>query len=87
MLAHARVGSPLAGANFWAWGGEGRPRAARTPRTPLAASHCWHPGDPMLGDPPHEAAGWYSVYDTDASTAAVLLNHSQRVEALAATDA
>jgi mannan endo-1,4-beta-mannosidase len=39
------------------WSGEGRPARVQ-----------WQPGDNFLGDPPHEAQGWYSVYDSDATT-------------------
>ena len=73
---HARSNSPLAGANVWAWGGEGRPRRPRMPSEPLLGSHCWQVGDQLLGDPPHEAAGWYSVFDTDVSTHAAMANLS-----------
>ncbi|MEM1219710.1 MAG: cellulase family glycosylhydrolase [Bacteroidota bacterium] len=51
--------SPLAGCNFWAWGGLGRPSAAKS---------IWKAGDDLIGDPPHEYQGWYSVYDQDTST-------------------
>lgn len=51
--------SPYRGMNFWAIGGEGRPRQAET---------FWQPGDDYIGDPPHEKQGWYSVYFTDLST-------------------
>ncbi len=54
-----KSGGPLAGANFWAWGGEGRPR------TPKAF---WQLGDDLLGDPPHEPQGWYSVYEDETGT-------------------
>ncbi|KAI8892820.1 glycoside hydrolase superfamily [Globomyces pollinis-pini] len=30
------------------------------------------PGDSLIGDPPHEPAGWYSVYDMDRSTIKVM---------------
>ncbi len=47
------------GVNFWAWSGEGRPRA----------NACWwRAGDDFTGDPPHELQGWYSVYNIDTST-------------------
>jgi len=46
------------GVNFWAWAGNARP-----PRP----GQFWKPGDPWLGDPPHEPQGWYSVYDTDST--------------------
>lgn len=48
---------PVAGCNFWGWGGGGRP-----------ASVTWHPGDDYVSDPPHEPQGWYCVFDTDRST-------------------
>jgi mannan endo-1,4-beta-mannosidase len=51
-------GGPLAGDNFWAWGGASRP------------------GDGWVGDPPHETPGWYSVYDTDVSTIAIISAHA-----------
>jgi mannan endo-1,4-beta-mannosidase len=34
------------------------------------------PPGPWLGDPPHEPAGWYSVYDVDASTLQLLRDHA-----------
>ncbi|CAF0791260.1 unnamed protein product [Rotaria sordida] len=45
--------------NFWAYGGEGRPRMAGA---------TWTQGDDFIGDPPHEPQGWYSVYNDDKST-------------------
>lgn len=50
-------GGYIAGCNFWAWAGEGRARAT-----------VWEPGDDLLGDPPHEPQGWYSVFDSDSTT-------------------
>ncbi|MEO1262804.1 MAG: hypothetical protein AAFZ15_28610 [Bacteroidota bacterium] len=55
-------GAPIAGTNFWAWAGEGRPKAPRA---------VWQVGDDFIGDPPFEYQGWYSVYDADASTLAL----------------
>jgi mannan endo-1,4-beta-mannosidase len=49
--------SPVAGVNFWAWGGEAAPAHVQ-----------WQPGDALIGDPPHEAQGWYSVYASDTTT-------------------
>jgi len=51
--------SPYRGMNFWAIGGEGRPRQPET---------FWQAGDDYIGDPPHEKQGWYSVYFTDSTT-------------------
>ena len=36
---------PVSGLNFWAWGGEGRPKMA---------GGVWQVGDSWVGDPPHE---------------------------------
>ena len=58
----ASSGGPVAGDNFWAWAGEGRPL--------LPYGSYWSPGDPWIGDPPHEHQGWYSVYDSDATSLA-----------------
>lgn len=58
------------GVNFWAWGGEARP-----PRP----EGIWRHGDPLVGDPPHETQGWYSVYDTDASTIDIIRNYAGRI--------
>ena len=67
ILASAFTDGPAGGDCCWAWGGEGRP------------------GDPApqwIGDPPHETPGWYSVYDADAATLAVISNHAAFMEAL-----
>ena len=55
----------VAGLNFWAWAGEGRPRDMAAERV------IWAPGDAWTGDPPHEPQGWYSVYAEDATTHSV----------------
>jgi mannan endo-1,4-beta-mannosidase len=65
--------SVVSGVNFWAWGGEGRPRVAEG---------LWKPGDDFIGDPPHEAQGWYSVYDTDTSTIAVIKDYAEKFNSL-----
>ncbi len=62
-ITEASKKGTVAGANFWAWGGEGRPRVPKA---------IWQTGDDLIGDPPHEYQGWYSVYDTDESTKAVI---------------
>lgn len=69
----AANGVGLAGCNFWAWGGEGRPSEPKA---------FWKPGDDLIGDPPHEHQGWYSVYDTDASTLEVISRFSAMFQAL-----
>jgi len=63
----------MAGVNFWAWSGEGRPKAAAA---------LWKKGDPLTGDPPHEPQGWYSVYSKDSTTHAVIRDCSDRMKLL-----
>lgn len=73
-LADMRAGGPTAGTNFWAWNGEGR---AQHPNAWFA------PGDKsFVGDPPQEEQGLYGVFDTDASTLAVIAEHARAVRAL-----
>lgn len=62
--------SALAGVNFWAWGGEGRPSAPKA---------MWKKGDQFIGDPPHEAQGWYSVFNTDTSTIQVIKKYAEKI--------
>lgn len=54
-------GGPIAGCNFWGWGGAGRPVAQK-----------WSVGDDFLCDPPHEPQGWYSVFDSDTTTVSLI---------------
>lgn len=69
----ARTGGPVAGSNFWAWGGEGR---AAHP------DHKFRPGDTTyVGDPPHEPQGWYSVFDTDETTKSLIRTHAAALQA------
>ena len=68
VLNSARTGGPIAGSNFWAWNGEGRA---------VHGDHRFRSGDTAwLGDPPHEPQGWYGVFDSDASTCAVIAAHA-----------
>jgi mannan endo-1,4-beta-mannosidase len=76
VLDSVRSGGPLQGANFWGWGGEGR---AQHP------DHHFVRGDTSyVGDPPHEPQGWYSVFDVDASTQAVIREYASAVRAVKA---
>ncbi|MBO9701172.1 MAG: cellulase family glycosylhydrolase [Sporocytophaga sp.] len=70
---YASLSSPVAGVNFWAWSGEGRPKVPGT---------IWKKGDPFTGDPPHELQGWYSVYDTDTSTQLVIKKYANKMNSL-----
>ena len=69
VLESARTGGPLAGSNFWAWGGAGRAAHADRRMRPEDTSY--------VGDPPHEPQGWYSVFDADASTIALISAHAR----------
>ena len=67
--ADGRRGGPLAGSNFWAWNGEAR---AAHP------DHRFRRGyTAYMGDPPHEPQGWYGVFDSDASTQAIVCDHGR----------
>ena len=70
VIDYATKDTPMAGCNFWAWGGEGRPAEPKT---------IWKEGDDFIGDPPHEYQGWYSVYDTDKSTLNVISSAIEKV--------
>lgn len=59
--------SPVAGANFWAFGGTARPKRGQ---------HFWLTGDDRMGDPPMEEQGLNSVFDADASTWKVIRSAS-----------
>ena len=65
--------SPMAGSNFWSWGGYGIPQHddAR-----------WRPGDPFVGDPPQEPQGLNSIFATDSSTLNLIFEHAQRLETI-----
>ena len=73
VLDSVRSGGPLQGCNFWGWGGEGR---AQHP------DHHFVRGDTSyVADPPHEPQGWYSVFDVDQSTQAVIRDYANAVKA------
>ena len=65
--------TPVAGVNFWAWGGEGRPKKAEG---------MWNKEDQFIGDPPHETQGWYSVYDKDFSTHKIIKKYATKMKQL-----
>jgi mannan endo-1,4-beta-mannosidase len=70
----AAAGDAIAGSNFWAWNGRGRTRNA---------DFMWQRGDDFVGDPPQEPQGLYGIFDSDASTIAVIAKHAERMRALA----
>jgi mannan endo-1,4-beta-mannosidase len=69
----AAAGDAIAGSNFWAWGGVGR-----------TANHdfMWKAGDSFVGDPPQEPQGLYCVFDSDASTIAIIRAHAEQMAKL-----
>ena len=69
----AQNGDPIAGFNFWAWGGAGR--AAN-------ADYWWKPGNDFVGDPPQEEQGLYSVFDSDASSLALIREYAGKLHAI-----
>ncbi|MCX6168238.1 MAG: cellulase family glycosylhydrolase [Ignavibacteriales bacterium] len=69
----AAAGAPIAGTNFWGWGGVGRGRNL---------DDKWREGDPYTGDPPQESQGLNSIYDTDLSTLEIISTHAAQMEKL-----
>ena len=57
------LGGPVAGANFWAFGGSARPKKGQV---------FWKPGDEYMGDPPMEEQGLNTVFDSDKTTWTVI---------------
>ncbi|MEI8112216.1 MAG: beta-mannosidase [Bacteroidia bacterium] len=60
----------LAGVNFWAFSGTGKPNAERT-------DNMWKTGEDYLGDPPQEAQGLNSVFGNDPTMKIVKKYNSQ----------
>jgi mannan endo-1,4-beta-mannosidase len=69
----ARKGDPIAGFNFWAWGGAGR--AAN-------ADYWWKPGNDFVGDPPQEEQGLYSVFDSDTSSLKLIKEYAGKLNTI-----
>ncbi|MFO7448109.1 MAG: cellulase family glycosylhydrolase [Ignavibacteriaceae bacterium] len=72
----AAAGAPVAGCNFWAWGGFGRAKHD---------DYKWRKGDPFLGDPPQEPQGLNSVFDTDISTLQIIRTYAYKMMSLCET--
>ncbi|MBC7617302.1 MAG: cellulase family glycosylhydrolase [Pedobacter sp.] len=72
LKASANAGKPLAGMNFWAWGGEGRGQQK---------DFMWKKGDTSFtGDPYSEAQGLNSVFNTDKSTLEILSKYAHELD-------
>jgi len=65
--------SAMSGVNFWAWGGEGRPKKP---------GDLWKVGDDFIGDPAHETQGWYSVFNNDYSTLEIISTYTKLFDEL-----
>lgn len=63
----------IAGCNFWAFGGAGRPSGKDI---------FWQKGDDILGDPPMEEQGLNSVFDSDATTWELINSFTQKINDL-----
>ena len=73
MYDSATAGAPVAGTNFWTWGGYGRAKND---------DFRWRKGDSFLGDPPQESQGLNSVFDIDSSTIAILKKYAGLMNSL-----
>ena len=71
--SQVKLGFPIAGSNFWTWGGVGRSRQPDL---------IWKAGDPFTGDPPHESQGWYSVYSDDQELLDLIRRYAEKMERL-----
>lgn len=61
ILSLTGPGRPVAGCNFWGWGGLARPACSE-----------WHPWQPYTADPAQEPQGLYSVFASDTSTLKII---------------
>lgn len=68
LIESAANEGPMAGCNFWGWGGCARPTV-----------QVWAPGADYVCDPPHEPQGWYSVFDCDVTTLEYIKNAAAKL--------
>lgn len=62
---------PLQAANFWGFGGEGKP---------VNETGKWNPGDPLTTDPPQEPQGLNSVFSSDKSTLKIIKKYNCKLK-------
>lgn len=72
----AAGGSPMAGLNFWAWGGMA---------TAASGNYIWKEGDSFMGDPPQEPQGLNSVFSSDSTTLEIFRKYNDKLENLVNT--
>lgn len=70
MTDSAFNGSPLVGANFWAWGGEG---------SAVNPEYKWEPNTDYTGDPPQEPQGLNSIFASDTSTLNIIKKYTRKL--------
>ena len=70
LLSSVKEGGVINGANFWAFGGMGRPTYKQK---------LWQKGEDMLGDPPFEEQGLNTVFDADISTWKLITNFIKKL--------
>lgn len=64
-------GEPLAGLNFWGWGGYA---------SQSEVNEFWRPGDDYCGDPAQEPQGLFSVYASDSGTLKLIRELSEKLK-------
>lgn len=74
MLARAKEGKTIAGANFWAWGGEG------IPMTEIKLENL--NADTYVGDPFVEPQGLNSVFSSDKQTLKIIKKYNRKFKSL-----
>ena len=71
LLIKSNQKTMIAGCNFWAFSGNGRPSYTQL---------FWKQGDDLLGDPPVEEQGLNSVFDTDLSTWKLIESFTKKIK-------
>lgn len=74
----AANGGATSGSNFWGWSGEGKI---------ASPGEFWQPGDDFIGDPPHEAQGWYAIFQTDSTMVEVIEKYAKKMHSINSTTA
>lgn len=72
-----KAGNPIAGTNFWTWGGEAFKKHDDA---------IWREGDPFMGDPPQEPQGLNSIFNTDYTTLEIIKKHGSKLKAIMKSD-
>lgn len=67
----AKIGKPIAGFNFWAWGGLGQSNRK---------DYMWVKGDDFTGDPAQEPQGLNSIFAGDISTLEIIKNAGEKFQ-------